>query len=61
MSWQFVTMIISPGRRVARVAVRLCAEDMVGDVNMTDVMLQGGMLATAWSGHTSEIKFSFEQ
>lgn len=61
MSWQFALMVISPGKRVARISVRLCAEDIGGDVNMTDVMLQGGVLATAWSGHTSEIKFSFEQ
>jgi len=52
---------VSGVRRVAKVDVRLCAEDLSGHVNLTDVMLQGGVLATLWSGHSSEIRFSFEQ
>lgn len=63
MTWQSAVMVIpvSGVRRVAKVDVRLCAEDLSGHVNLTDVMLQGGVLATLWSGHSSEIRFSFEQ
>jgi hypothetical protein len=48
-------------KTVSKIAVRLCMEDAAGAVNMTDIMFQGGWLATIWSGHTSEIRFSFEQ
>lgn len=63
MSWQSAVMVIPvPGiKKVAKMDVRLCMESATGTVNMTDVMIQGGVLATLWSGHTSEIRFSFEQ
>ena len=61
MSWQTATKIIPTKRKVARMDVLLCMENATGTINMTDVMLQGGVLATLWSGHTSEIRFSFEQ
>lgn len=46
---------------VQKMEVRLCLEDATGTVRITDVMLQGGRLPILWSGHVSEIKFSFEQ
>lgn len=63
MFWQeaVMTIPVSGMRRVARMDIRLCMENATGTVNMADVMLQGGVLATLWSGHTSEIRFSFEQ
>lgn len=63
MTWQTAVMVVPvpPGKKVARLDVRLCVEDAEGAVNITDVMLQGGVLAIIWSGHTSEIRFSFEQ
>ena len=62
MSWQSAAMVIPTlGKTAAKVDIRLCAEDMAGNVNMADLMFQGGLLATIWSGHTSEIRFSFEQ
>ena len=63
MFWQEALMVIPvPGiKKVAKMDARLCMEDATGSVNITDVMLQGGVLATLWSGHTSEIRFSFEQ
>lgn len=63
MSWQESVMIIpvSGMKKVGRMSVRLCMENATGTVNITDVMHQGGVLATLWSGHTSEIRFSFEQ
>lgn len=61
MSWQSAVLIIPTMKTVSKVAVRLCMEDAAGAVNMTDIMFQGGWLATIWSGHTSEIRFSFEQ
>lgn len=61
MSWQDVVLPIPASKRVARIDLRLCMEDALGVVHMTDVMLQGGVLPTLWSGHASEIRFSFEQ
>lgn len=29
-------------------------------VHFTDIMLQGGSVATSWVGHVSEIKWSFD-
>ncbi len=62
MSWQLAVLRLPTfiARRVARIDVRLCMENATGVINITDVMLQGGMLITAWNGHTSEIRFSLE-
>ena len=48
-------------KRVSYITIRLCLEDATGEVHLTDLMLQGGRLPILWSGHVSEIKFSFEQ
>ncbi|MDP3058846.1 MAG: hypothetical protein Q8N36_05270 [bacterium] len=63
MFWQEAVMVIPVAgmNKVARMDVRLCMEDVAGTINMADVMLQGGVLATLWIGHASEIRFSFEQ
>lgn len=58
---QPAVLAIPAWKKVSKIDVRLCMEDAAGIVNITDVMLQGGWLATIWSGHTSEIRFSFEQ
>ena len=46
---------------VLSVTVKLVASDFTGDVNVTDLMLQGGSIVTLWSGHPSEIKWSVDK
>ncbi|UKM63128.1 hypothetical protein [Weizmannia phage Youna2] len=47
------------GKRVARIDVTLIAYNVSGQVFITDVMFQGGTLATLWYGHPAEIEWSF--
>ncbi|MBS3937571.1 MAG: hypothetical protein KGZ50_03205 [Peptococcaceae bacterium] len=63
MFWQPYLMLMPAkiSKRVAKMELRLCMEDAAGTVNITDIMLQGGTLATLWISHSSELKFSFEQ
>lgn len=35
-------------------------EDATGTFYVTDMMFQGGSIATTWVGHPSEIKWSFD-
>jgi len=51
---------MSPTKKVERIEVRLCLEDASGQVNVADIVLQGGRLATLWNGHPAELRFSFE-
>ncbi|SMO48587.1 hypothetical protein [Melghirimyces algeriensis] len=47
-------------RTVANVQVRLVVSDLTGTIRVTDLMLQGGSIATVWTGHASEITWSFD-
>lgn len=51
---------VSPKKKVMKISIRLCMEDATGAVNITDIVFQGGMLATLWNGHPAELRFSFE-
>lgn len=46
--------------RVEGIKVRFIVENVKGRVYVTDIMLQGGSIATTWVGHPSEIKWSFD-
>lgn len=43
--------------RVRSITIRLFISDCGGTVYFTDVMLQGGSIATGWVGHVSEIRW----
>lgn len=46
---------------VESVEVSLVADDVTkGQVNITDLMLQGGEIATVWIYHPSEIRWSHD-
>lgn len=51
---------VSPTKKVEKIEVRLCLEDASGQVNVANIVLQGGRLATLWNGHPAEHRFSFE-
>jgi hypothetical protein len=49
------------GRKALRgIRVRLTVEDCAGSVWFTDVMLQGGSIATGWVGNVSELKWTLQ-
>jgi hypothetical protein len=45
---------------VQSVTVELICEDCEGQVNITDIMLQGGSISTVWEYHPSEIRWSHD-
>jgi len=51
--------ISTNGKKVTKVEVNLVVYNASGTVNITDIMMQGGTLATLWTGHPSELEWSF--
>lgn len=47
-------------RSVKKIVLRIVVSDLNGMVGVTDLMLQGGSIATVWTGHASEIQWSFD-
>lgn len=45
-------------KRLRSITVRLCVTDCTGTVYVTDMLLQGGSIATGWVGHVSEIQWT---
>lgn len=51
----------SLSKGVQSVKVTLVASDVKhGEINVTDLILQGGKIATNWSYHPSEIRWSYD-
>ncbi|AEE98020.1 hypothetical protein Mahau_2898 [Mahella australiensis 50-1 BON] len=48
------------GLRVCKITLKVVVRDAAGTVKITDIMLQGGSMATTWVGHPSEIRWSFD-
>lgn len=44
--------------RLRSITIRLCVTDCTGTVYFTDMLLQGGSIATGWVGHVSEIQWT---
>ena len=44
--------------RLRSITIRICVIDCTGAVYITDMMIQGGSVATGWVGHTSEIQWT---
>lgn len=56
---QTATDLSSKGyARLRSITVRLCITDCTGTVYFTDMLLQGGSIATGWVGHVSEIQWT---
>jgi hypothetical protein len=48
-------------KAVQSVEVKLVADNLKrGQVNITDIMLQGGAISTNWTYHPSEIRWSHD-
>ncbi|ADD02633.1 hypothetical protein TthWC1_1567 [Thermoanaerobacter thermohydrosulfuricus WC1] len=52
--------VFTPQGKVKKIDVKFIVEDAEVTIYLTDVMLQGGTVATMWTGHPSEIKWSFD-
>lgn len=46
--------------RLKSITVRVCVTDCTGTVYITDMLLQGGSIATGWVGHVSEIQWTLD-
>lgn len=57
---QVSTLSVDLGKKVSEIEVSLIVSDSGGQVNITDVFLQGGSIGTTWTAHPSEIKWSLE-
>ena len=45
---------------VSVTGIEKVVQDCTGTVRFTDVMLQGGSVATAWVSHVSEQRYTFD-
>jgi hypothetical protein len=46
--------------KLKSVTVRIFISDCTGQIFVTDILLQGGSLATGWVPHPSEIRFTLD-
>lgn len=44
--------------RLRSITIQLCVTDCTGTIFFTDMLLQGGSIATGWVGHVSEIQWT---
>ena len=53
---------ISPGgfKKVKKITINLYIRDSEGDIFFTDILVQGGKIATGWVSHVSEIKWTLD-
>lgn len=49
-----------PSKKVDYIDIVIEMSDYKGAVYFTDLMFQGGSIATSWVGHVSEIRWSFD-
>lgn len=52
---------LSSYSNIAKMEVKLVCQDCTGQVNITDIMLQGGDMCTAWVAHVSEMIWTVEK
>lgn len=53
-------IIINPKNKVVSIKVSALVKDCTGTVNITDIMLQTGDTALAYTGHPSEMKWTVD-
>lgn len=64
----FKKLLINPTKKIDSMKITLEATDVSQQsgksdpptIYITDVMLQGGTVATSWIGHVSEIRWAFD-
>lgn len=51
---------IDSSKTVSEIEISLEINDCTGTAKITDVMLQGGSIATEWTGHPSELRWQHD-
>jgi hypothetical protein len=51
---------VDTSKKVDEIEIDLQIYDCTGEVNITDIMLQGGSIVTVWTGHPSELRWSHD-
>ncbi|PEN61608.1 hypothetical protein [Bacillus wiedmannii] len=51
---------IDSSKKVLEIEVSLEVRDCKGNIQVTDVMLQGGPIVTIWTGHPSELRWQHD-
>ncbi len=46
--------------KLKAITVRICINNCTGTLYVTDILLQGGSVATGWIGHPCEIRWSLD-
>lgn len=54
-------LTVTASKEVEKIDIRLTGNNFTGTLWITDLMLQGGSLATIWTGHVSEILWTYDQ
>jgi hypothetical protein len=58
-SFSHVAQAVTPQNgHVKKMRIRVCVTDCTGTLYITDMLLQGGSIATGWVGHVSEIQWT---
>lgn len=48
-------------KRIVKLTIRVQMRDSTGIFKITDIMLQGGYMASQWQPHPSEIRWSMNE
>ena len=46
--------------RLKSITVRVCITNCMGNFYITDILLQGGLVAMGWVGHPSELRWTLD-
>lgn len=57
---QILELINTNGNRVTAIKITLVMDKATGNVNITDLMLQGGSIGTQWEPHPAEKKWTVD-
>lgn len=58
---RFVKVIENTKGNVVKIKVKIKCKDSTGKIKLTDIMLQPGSMGSSWSGHPSEVRWSFNE
>ena len=48
------------GSRIKSITIRICVTNCTGTFYISDILLQGGAVATGWVGHPCEIRWTLD-
>ena len=59
-TWSAGALCVAETEKVKKLTARVVVQDCTGTVYLTDIMLQGGLVVTAWVSHVSEQRYTFD-